>query len=602
MQKTLDILERNVQWFALGLGGIVLLWSVYHYVVTPPASVDISGRKATPGEVAQRTADEQVRPLQQQIASESAPPTPQIDLVQPFQVAMNSTDAKPIEVAAFNSLIGSGLIKQPGEGPGPGGPMFALLPVLPKAVPDQPVSGLSTVNLPNPNADANGNAAAAVAVKTADIVWADGRFKILAADLKKAFSAPFNGRQIDPTTLNYDTTILKVELQRQRSIGMDANGQPTFPEGDTGIEVVPPLRMNQASMQQMPADNAPLATKFEYIKWAQDHPDLIYLPPFYEVVAGDQWTPPQQENTAAADTTGTDTGAATPESTTAPAPAEAPQSQPAQPATEQPKAEAQPAGPRSDISFAPEDGGRPYGRYGRGYGRGGRGYYDPRGTPGRGPVMAAPEGNGAGSINPLDPQTDITIWAHDETVKPGVTYRYRIVYYMKNPIFGSQNLADAKLAEQFSLKSPPSDWSAPVTVPEKTKFWIAGLGKDQARFDIFQWISGNWKVSKGQAIQPGDVVPGTDWTLVDVRGLDSSRERDKYVLLTDDSGEMSKRDWTTDRSDAKHKDLLDQTNPNKNAESTANTPARTPPAPGRSYGGRGRGGSGLGGYGGYRGR
>ena len=50
MQKTLDFLEQHVQWLALGLAGLVLLWVTYAYVLTP-VTIKVGSRELTPGEV-----------------------------------------------------------------------------------------------------------------------------------------------------------------------------------------------------------------------------------------------------------------------------------------------------------------------------------------------------------------------------------------------------------------------------------------------------------------------------------------------------------------------------------------------------------------------
>src|SRR5262245_17738473 len=46
MKKVLDFLEKNVQWIAIALGGIYLLWMVYSYVIKSP--VEVSGIAADP--------------------------------------------------------------------------------------------------------------------------------------------------------------------------------------------------------------------------------------------------------------------------------------------------------------------------------------------------------------------------------------------------------------------------------------------------------------------------------------------------------------------------------------------------------------------------
>src|SRR5947209_7214973 len=84
MQKYLDILERNVQWIALGLGAVFLLWMVYANVVEPPVYVQIGNQKLTAGEIADYTLKNPVRTLQQQMDSKDVPPLPRLDAVAQF--------------------------------------------------------------------------------------------------------------------------------------------------------------------------------------------------------------------------------------------------------------------------------------------------------------------------------------------------------------------------------------------------------------------------------------------------------------------------------------------------------------------------------------
>ena len=39
MRKVLDFLEKNVQWLAIALGGVYLLWMVWSYVINPVVKV-----------------------------------------------------------------------------------------------------------------------------------------------------------------------------------------------------------------------------------------------------------------------------------------------------------------------------------------------------------------------------------------------------------------------------------------------------------------------------------------------------------------------------------------------------------------------------------
>lgn len=621
MQKTLDILERNVQWIALGLGGIFLLWAVYSYVVTPPATVEIDRTKLGAGDMSPRTEEGPVKAVQTAMNDNTGIQIPQLNVAQAFHQAMTS----PAGVAVPQYVFG--LSGKPIVGPrDPKAPenndtRIAELPKLPPAQVVTAQTGLSVVvepdnNAANPNVPNRNAAAVQPVVKTDDLAWVGCFFKVSADQLKKAFEAPVAGRQMDPQL--YNTTMLEVEVQRQQAQGIDANGQPIWPKDDQ-YEVVPAIKLYRQEVRKMPSESAPPTQKYDYMDWAEKNPQFVYTPEFYQVSGGAPppdltaiYTPANGANNngannngavGAGDNGGTDnaTQPAAPDATTQPAATPAGARQKAQPAGSQPSVRA-----NREPFYLLQDNTRPRGSFdesayrGR-YSRGGR-PIPPPGRPGS-PMRpfapsVTPQGfnqafaAGEGKIDPLNLQDDLRIWAYDDTAKPGQTYRYRIVYKMRNPVFSTTNLADAKIAGKLALESPPSDWTPPVAVPEKTKFWISTLGKDVARLDVFQWEKGEWKKlpQKESALSPGDQVPGTEWTVVDVRGSEGGRDRDKYVLLTNDTGQMSKRDMNTDHSDPTHQDLNNQTNPNNanNGTGTTATGNTAPPPPSVTTGLRGR--------------
>src|SRR6185312_10345016 len=206
MQKTLDILEKNVQWFALGLGGIFLLWVVWSYVITPPATVTMDRKTFGPGEVAEYTANGPVRDIQNQIDSEKqVAPIQVADVVGPWKTQMEAVNAPQLPVAWAPQLTHgpTGPIDHP---PTPGNPtgLIAAVPQLPKAQPTQSQSGLSVVQLPGQKN--NGGNAQAAADEARDLPWVSETFVIPASALKAAFEAPLNGQQ--PPAGVYNTTLL----------------------------------------------------------------------------------------------------------------------------------------------------------------------------------------------------------------------------------------------------------------------------------------------------------------------------------------------------------------------------------------------------------
>ena len=610
MQKILDILERNVQWIALGIGGLLMLWAAYHYLAQPVAAVKVAGHDYAPGQIATFTAQTTASEIQKQIGDQTVPDIHPTDVAAVFnqQVgpALLEMNRNPLSAVAMNSKTGSTLIDNTPQSP-EGAIHLAALPVLPPAQPISATAGLSVVVEPPPAnvVPANGRAAQPVAAKNRDLAWNVGFFKIKAADLKAAFAKPLNNQEVTDPNL-YSTMFLQVQLQRQRATGVDANGAPVFPEGDKGVETVPPLRIYQADLKKFPAESGALKAKYDYLQWAGEHQEEIFQPAFYEVVAGTAWQRPEDAAAEAGGAAAPDNGG---QNTTNPSdnPDAAP-TQDAAPASGQIAPETQPhpsargRGAAQQPSYAPDDPGRPGNGFAPGYYRGrGRNYrgFDPR-MMNRGPGAFNPgnfaNGGQGGTIDPLNITDDIEIWANDETVQPGQTYRYRIIYVMKNPIFMVVNVADKQLVEQFALTSKPSDWTAPVTVPEKTKFWVASIKRSQAggislpqvTLDLFQWVSGTWKYSSNKLL-PGDQVPGTNRMIVDVRGFDPV-ERDKVVLLADASGEMSQRSQTTDAQEPEHNDMLADAKAAEANPAGVAPPTRGPvPPAGRPFNPRSRG-------------
>jgi hypothetical protein len=148
---------------------------------------------------------------------------------------------------------------------------------------------------------------------------------------------------------------------------------------------------------------------------------------------------------------------------------------------------------------------------------------------------------------------------------------------MKNPIFGLQHMADDKLINQLALISPPSDWSAPITVAEVTKFWLAEIRQldRPVKMDVAQWVNGNWTLKKNMTLSPGDGVIGTDLTLVDVRTADPKSGREKYILLVSDTGNLTRHDLAGDVADPDHQSMLNLAN-NPNGEGAPPAPAPLP--------------------------
>ena len=113
---------------------------------------------------------------------------------------------------------------------------------------------------------------------------------------------------------------------------------------------------------------------------------------------------------------------------------------------------------------------------------------------------------------------EILVWAHDITVEPGRTYRFRTSVSVYNPFFGrKRSLVESQqsLAQAFTLASPPSEWSQPVRIYPLQRVFITGAstsgaavqGFGRATAEVYRFYDGIQWVEKFQ-VAPGGVVGG----------------------------------------------------------------------------------------------
>jgi len=167
----------------------------------------------------------------------------------------------------------------------------------------------------------------------------------------------------------------------------------------------------------------------------------------------------------------------------------------------------------------------------------------------------------AGAFDPTQwkAAAPIQTWGHDVNVTPGKTYRYKMRYRIKNPLYnvGGNVAKNAKDTQVFACISEFSPWTKPVTVPEKTNFFVArGLvsGGSRVQFEVFKWEDGTQHAEMFD-VSPGDVLGAaknnidfsTGWTLVGVQN--------DNVLLVDKDGKLMIRNQKADESDSLYKQL-----------------------------------------------
>jgi hypothetical protein len=160
----------------------------------------------------------------------------------------------------------------------------------------------------------------------------------------------------------------------------------------------------------------------------------------------------------------------------------------------------------------------------------------------------------AGRNNNVQMLANIEIIAHDDTVEPGKTYRYKLRYRLLNPIWRQPRIAPAELVGEFAISAPDSAWTDAVTMRPKVEFFLAGTpGNDTAPFDVFEWKDGQLKKRTLKA-QPGDAIGETGWNLVDVRGSGAKA----YALVMDENGQVSRRNPGSDADNVRYQDLQDE--------------------------------------------
>ncbi len=125
------------------------------------------------------------------------------------------------------------------------------------------------------------------------------------------------------------------------------------------------------------------------------------------------------------------------------------------------------------------------------------------------------------SVGPFDPKSEerLVIWAHDLGVAPGKTYRYRTVVKTYNPFFTYGGLLEAEqkdLATPFTMSTPVSDWSEPITVQPRVAFFVTDavpaegrLGIGQASVELYTYRDGERRLER-MTLQPGDAIASAD--------------------------------------------------------------------------------------------
>jgi hypothetical protein len=125
----------------------------------------------------------------------------------------------------------------------------------------------------------------------------------------------------------------------------------------------------------------------------------------------------------------------------------------------------------------------------------------------------------------------ILFWAHDDTLEPKNTYRYRIRLGVFNPIAGTNQLSEQSISQKNKviLWSDFSDVTEPVEIPGRSYFFARDIQEAAktitvtvCQYVLGHWYSEDFKVRRGEVI--GDVIE------VEPEKEKSQRSRSQDVL------------------------------------------------------------------------
>ncbi len=153
------------------------------------------------------------------------------------------------------------------------------------------------------------------------------------------------------------------------------------------------------------------------------------------------------------------------------------------------------------------------------------------------PAMPRPgQAPGQAAVN----DDTIRVWAHDLTVEPGKTYRYRVLVSVLSPLFRQTRVADEQRSEFFNQVAlgpgeqelATSPWSEPVEVdPEYFFFFLSGTAAGQvATVEVWHLYNGMWHKATFQE-SPGNPIGGR--TTIQVDGVEQTLDMQTGAVMVD---------------------------------------------------------------------
>ncbi|HEV8290850.1 MAG TPA: hypothetical protein VGP94_02970 [Tepidisphaeraceae bacterium] len=311
-----EFFEKYVQWIAMGLAGVWILWVLWAYGWNRP-QVEINGQSYSAGNIDEHIRDTDMQQLATKMGDPNVPAAlvDVPDFTDAFVSAMNGKNAGTLPIVV-NSPPPYQEVVIPKE-PRAGRFVKGQVKELPKVVmPTQVavISGRSQVIVEkprftpiiNPSAVGNANGNAANPDPARPNIFNDNPQPQPAAGVDAAAAPPLPGQppgvQADKTwvsvfaKLNFteqDKEFTRVNLPnfllQKQYIEVQLQRQEVLPDGTFGtVELVRGLTMNQPPVDRSkPAD---------FIKWSADAEiqKMILAPPFYFVVKGTAWEMPNK--------------------------------------------------------------------------------------------------------------------------------------------------------------------------------------------------------------------------------------------------------------------------------------------------------------------
>ena len=554
MNKFVSYLEAYVEWVAIGLAALWLIWVGYGYWLTPPVVVEFNGKQFPPGRIDKEVRDK-ADEIEGQLNKPELPPIKTNDgrIVDQFPDRLNMIGV-PEKLLEGRLADGQNPVRPPTTSTS-------------KEFVEGPPDISNTIDVANPSATTGKSLVLVAKQPPAEKIWVTLEFNFLPLELARAWDkAKLPARA-------QKTCFLNVELIREELI----NGQWT------DQRVIPPLPTQKAGNAKVdarpswpPVDTRP---RKDYDVWASKHCEDIIEPDFFQVInwlASDPWytasmptppkpfipEPPKKPPVAPPPPTPHRLPPSRPPSGSGitrppvqhrpppPPPTEAPH--PNGPGSEPGAAGAPPSGPQSGppapAPQLPADMGKPI----------------PLSTHGMLPTDF---------FLPADLPNNLDIWAHDDTVVPEHTYRYKIILYMRNPLYDTHGIAKNPADEKIYELNAESDWTEMVTVPPRTYFFFTkNLGfRPQVLVTVYTWTLGNWQANRDITLEPGDTIPGTEYLLVDLQS-DPIHAHSNQILIRESDGTLSVRTVEEDKNNDLHKTLDNLANAAKPAPGVPATP------------------------------